>query len=521
MMACGVFGTCAVTALTAQNTQGVHSVHVPPLPFLAQQIDACLEDIGSHAVKTGMLPTPAVVELVASKIREHKVEQLVVDPVLVSTSGHALAEDSVAKALLRHLTPLATLITPNIPEASALLGGSPIQTIDDMEAAAKALREAAGCQAVLIKGGHLANHKDEDKPAHIQPPSTLPSNTQQEESTLANAPAAKHKQTDAVVDVLFDGRLVHRLARARVDTANTHGTGCTLASAIAAELSKGLPMLQAVDAASQYLHAALWNSKASHIGKGAQRPFNHGWMLADWHRRTFPSYNVEGMAHQTADPKFVRRMLWLYAVTDPDLNQRHGRSLRNAVTAAIAGGATMVQVREKSACGGAFLAEVKSVLPVCRAAGVPLIVNDRVDVALAAGPDVGVHVGQEDIPASEVRQLLGPNRILGVTVKSVEEALRAKQDGADYLGAGAVYASSTKDSGVIGLPGLAKVCTAAAPVPVVAIGGIQTANALEPLRAGAVGVAVVSVLFGADDVQEATRKLSARLQQVEQKSLVA
>lgn len=156
--------------------------------------------------------------------------------------------------------------------------------------------------------------------------------------------------------------------------------------------------------------------------------------------------------------------------------------------------------------------EAREAAAVCAAARVPLVINDRVDVALALGPDVGVHVGQSDIPAAVVRALLGPGRMLGVSVKTVEEAERAIRDGANYLGCGAVYATGTKDSSVIGVQGLAAVCKAAAPVPVVAIGGVGLTNAEEMVRdGGAAGIAVVSAIFGQEDAVGAAKQLRAAM----------
>ncbi|GIL58094.1 hypothetical protein Vafri_12939, partial [Volvox africanus] len=152
------------------------------------------------------------------------------------------------------------------------------------------------------------------------------------------------------------------------------------------------------------------------------------------------------------------------------------RTLLEAVTLAVRGGATIIQLREKDIDGGDFAREAAAALRVCRQHGVPLVINDRVDVALAVGAD-GVHVGQSDLPADLVRAMIGPSRILGVSVKNPRQALEAAAAGADYLGAGAVLPTGTKDTDVIGLEGLAAVCEAAAPLPVVSIGGVSAANA--------------------------------------------
>lgn len=147
-----------------------------------------------------------------------------------------------------------------------------------------------------------------------------------------------------------------------------------------------------------------------------------------------------------------------------------------------------------------------SCLQICRSAGVPMVINDRIDIALALGPDVGVHIGQDDMPAADARRLMGPSRILGVSVKTVQQAQKAAHDGADYVGCGAVYSTNTKSTDVIGLEPLAEVCRLAS-VPVVAIGGLSAANADTAIAAGADGVAVVSALFAAADGTAATAEL--------------
>ncbi|GAX85128.1 hypothetical protein CEUSTIGMA_g12548.t1 [Chlamydomonas eustigma] len=529
LFAMGAYGMTAVTALTAQNTHGVHAVHTPPTAFLAQQIDAIMSDIGADVIKTGMLPTAEVVQLVANKLRSqaHPL-QLVVDPVMVSTSGHALADGSVAQALLRDLMPLATLVTPNLPEASALLGGMNIRSVEDMEEAAWQLQTLTQCRAVLVKGGHLLD-------VHGAGTSSLSSQQQQQvqqETVLTQGQTAaasiKHHDashhSDDVVDVLVDGDQVWRLALPRVVTGNTHGTGCTLASAISAGLAKGLPLLQAVQEAKQYVRTALQVSSGLSIGTGVQRPFNHGYMLTTWtgdrsssssssfgptsysHTASVGNSLPSGSSGRRVCPDVIRQAMRVYAVTDPGCNERAGRSMVEAVEQAVRGGATIVQIREKDAGGGSFLATARTAYQVCRSAGVPLIINDRVDIALAVGPDVGVHVGQDDMPAQAVRKLLGPSRILGVSVKTSAEADKAAQDGADYVGCGAVVATSTKDSSVIGLEGLKVVCETS-PIPVVAIGGVSGVNAKEVINVGAAGIAVVSAIFSAPNVAVATASL--------------
>lgn len=197
--------------------------------------------------------------------------------------------------------------------------------------------------------------------------------------------------------------------------------------------------------------------------------------------------------------------LSVYLVTDRALLA--GRRLVDVVVAAVEGGVTCVQLREKEASGREFVALAKELLEVLRPSGVPLIINDRVDVAVAADAD-GAHVGQDDVPAEAARKILGPGKILGVTVATPDEALKAAEEGADYVGASAVFATPTKtDTGTpIGIDGLRRLC-AASPVPVVAIGGVNAENAGEMIRAGAAGVAVVRAIMAAPDPKAAARQL--------------
>ena len=216
--ALGGYAATAITALTAQNTLGVHGVHGVPTEFIQQQMRVVLEDIGADAIKTGMLHSAAVIEAVAEVLRaEGAGIPVVVDPVMVAKGGAALLEDEAVATLKSTLLPLAALLTPNIPEAEALTG----RTIADdraMQAAGEALM-AAGARAVLVKGGHL-------------------------EGAL-------------VRDLLITPDGTRVFENPRIDTVHTHGTGCTLASAIAAGLAQGLPISGAVGRAEAYLHEAI------------------------------------------------------------------------------------------------------------------------------------------------------------------------------------------------------------------------------------------------------------------------
>ncbi|KAG8646102.1 hypothetical protein MANES_10G122900v8 [Manihot esculenta] len=410
-----------------------------------------------------MLPSIGIVKILHESLREFPVRALVVDPVMVSTSGDVLAGPSILSSFREELLPMADIITPNIKEASALLGGMPLETVADMRSAAKALH-AIGPRNVLVKGGDLPDSLD-------------------------------------AIDIFFDGKDCHELRSSRIKTRNTHGTGCTLASCIAAELAKGSSMLSAVKVAKHYVETVLEYSKDIFIGNGRQGPFDHLLRLKN------------GIHNSHRQGTFNPSNLFLYAVTDSQMNKKWGRPMVDAIEAAIEGGATIVQLREKDAETREFLEMAKACVGICRSYGVPLLINDRVDVALACDAD-GVHVGQSDMPARIARTLLGPEKIIGVSCKTPEQAQQAWIDGADYIGCGGVYPTNTKaNNPTLGLDGLKAVCLASK-LPVVAIGGINASNAGSVMETGVSnlkGVAVVSALFDRESVLAETRNLHAIL----------
>lgn len=197
--------------------------------------------------------------------------------------------------------------------------------------------------------------------------------------------------------------------------------------------------------------------------------------------------------------------LRLYAVTDRRALPA-GVTLPQAVEAALDGGVTCLQLREKEASAGEILALARTLLPLCRARRVPLLINDRVDIALAAGAD-GVHLGQDDLPLPEARALLGPDRILGATAHTVEEALRAQAEGADYLGVGAMFPTGTKTNTIPTSADTLKAICAAVSIPVVAIGSVTAQNLPTLAGTGIAGAAVVSAIFSQSDLTAAARTL--------------
>lgn len=231
MTAHGVYAMSAITALTAQNTTGVTDILESTPEFLAEQLDCVFTDIFPDAVKTGMVSSTALIEVIAAKLRQYGAKNIVVDPVMVATSGSRLISEDAVGALCEHLLPLATVLTPNIPEAE-LLSGMEIPDAAGMERAARAISERYGC-AVLCKGGHQINDAD---------------------------------------DLLWRNGAGRWFRGKRIATSNTHGTGCTLSSAIASELAKGLDLDGAVERAKAYISGAL--SAMLDLGHGSG-PMDH------------------------------------------------------------------------------------------------------------------------------------------------------------------------------------------------------------------------------------------------------
>jgi hydroxymethylpyrimidine/phosphomethylpyrimidine kinase len=238
-----VYGASVITALTAQNTLGVEAVHVVPAEFVRAQMRAVAADLKVGAIKIGMLATSAVIEAVAAGLGDFPSVPVVLDPVMVAASGDPLLEADAVEALRAVLIPLATLITPNLAEAAALLGEPCARSEYEMAAQALKLHEA-GASAVLIKGGH--------------------------------------SEGEAAIDILFEGDQPVSFEAPRVETKNTHGTGCTLSAAIAAELAKGADIAEAVGTAKTYVTEAIFAADQLEIGKG-RGPVHH--FHAWWARR--------------------------------------------------------------------------------------------------------------------------------------------------------------------------------------------------------------------------------------------
>lgn len=432
--ALGVAGLSAVTALTVQNSQGVLRVHPIAPGILAAQLDAVLTDSRPSAVKIGMLGGAAQVAVVADALRRFRPPNVVLDPVLASTGGVPLLDDAGRRLLLSDLLPLCDLVTPNLAEAETLAG----------------LR-ASGVQAILEKGGHR-----DGTPTDI----------------LTTADGTRTE---------FAGQ--------RIETPHTHGTGCVLSAAIAANLALGREMTEAIERAKRLLSDALRAPVI--VGEGRGYPGIGRWETGQHAERQ-------------------SRLRGLYVLTDPDL--RPDRSAEEVVQAALDGGAKIIQLRDKHLPTPALMEVARRLGEMTREAGALFLVNDRVDVALAADAD-GVHLGPDDMTPRDARRLLGPNRLVGVSVGTVEEA-RAAAPFASYLGVGAIFGTKTKsDAGPpVGVARIAELKAAFPQLPLVAIGGIGADNIGAVAGAGADAAAVVSAVVVAPNMREAVRDLARRFE---------
>ena len=255
MICNGVYAMSAVTALTAQNTTGVTGIMEVTPEFLGEQLDNIFRDIRPDAVKIGMVSSAALIKMIAEKLKEYHADNIVVDPVMVATSGAKLIEDDAVSALKEYLLPMAAVLTPNIPETE-VLSGTPVKTEKDMITAAKTISETYHC-AVLCKGGHQLNDAN---------------------------------------DLLYRDGSCQWFYGKRIDNPNTHGTGCTLSSAIASNLAKGFSLDESVERAKQYISGAL--AAMLDLGKGSG-PMHHGIDL----RSAFIEESTENVAKGNANQK--------------------------------------------------------------------------------------------------------------------------------------------------------------------------------------------------------------------------
>lgn len=459
--ALGVYGSSVIASLTAQNTLGVQGVSRISADFVGMQLDSVLSDIGADAVKTGMLYDAEIIEVVAERLQSYKIPYLVVDPVMVASSGARLLNQDAVGVMRDKLLPITNFVTPNVEEASALSGIS-INSEDDVYRASREIKKM-GPEFVVITG--------------VQ-------------------------RDEQCIDFCFDGNEFRELSGQMVETNNTHGTGCSFSAALAAILAQGVSNWQAVSMAKNFVANGLRYSYR--VGAG-HSPINH---FASF----FPG-NLDDL-----DIQENRSHIFQDWGTRPDLGPFpllnviiggplcKGKDYAQLTQSVIEGGARLIQLREKEGDTMQLVETARKMQQVCRKYGALFVVNDRVDVAVAAGAD-GVHLGQDDLPFGMARAILGPGKIIGISVDNLAQAEVAVAQGADYLGFGPAYPTDTKEcKRPAGGPSLIAQVASKVKIPVLAIAGITPENTLPLLKAGASGVAVISSVLGSPDPQQVVQE---------------
>lgn len=425
----GVRGTAAITALTVQTRHAVQALNPVPADVVAAQVDAAFADSPIHAVKTGMLGDASIVRAVVGALARHGARNVVVDPVIMSSSGTALLDRAGLELLNRELLPNATIVTPNAVEAGAITGLPTPTTVDQMRDVAGRICEL-GAKWVVVTGGHVTGTID-------------------------------------CVDLLTNGTETHELRVPRV-AGSIHGSGCRYSAALAAALARGAGMPAACAEAQRAVSTEI----------------------------------IEAVRDRPALGR-------LYLVATPRVNM-NGFEFLARIRAAVDGGVDVLQLRSKELDGAAYARLAERVATIAVGAGIPFIVNDRVDVALAVNA-TGVHLGQKDLPPDLARRIL-PRGIVGRSSHEPAHAMKAIEERADYFAVGPVWETPTKPGRkAAGVKYVREVAAMAPPIPWYAIGGISLDNVREVIDAGATRLAVVRAILDARDPAEAAAGFRAAL----------
>lgn len=534
MQAMGCHGCSAITCLTAQNSQGVTGVHVPPPEFLKQQLETLLVDMPPRAIKIGMLGTRELVQVVGDflkqllslKQQKEKV-WIVLDPVMISTSGSKLLDDDAVEAMIEHIFPLADIITPNKFEAEALLG-RPLTTPAEVEAGARDLLKLK-CRSVLIKGGHTLLESSSSSSTTIAKVSSEVQGTLEfaQDFLLSAEPSASPGE-----ERLCDASRGVWLRTPRWETDNTHGTGCTLSSAIAAALALGeenrqsseqvgaLSSIEIVDAcclAKAYVSAGIQKGVQFGSGPGpvAQTEFPSSY-------KNFPNIVKDPTERIIdVDTQFVP----LSTADAKDVPNQLGRLLPIVDTVEwvdrLSGtpGVTDIQLRIKGLTDAETIQkQVDTCQAFCAEHGVRLWINDHWEAAVKAGC-FGVHVGQEDLwqcaQAGGLEKMKKAGVALGISTHSYGELAAALGVKPSYISMGPVFATSSKKVGFDpqGIETVAKWRQLIPPsVPFVTIGGINDVHATRLNKdAGSDCIAVIGAITQAADPAESVAALNAAM----------
>lgn len=462
--ALGVYGASAVTAVTVQNTVEVKYVHSLPPEAVYDQIAAVMEDIRPDAVKIGMVNDAGTLDAIVRALETYRPRHVVVDPVMVSTSGCALMQADALRTMKERLLPLADIVTPNLPEAFALADNADVgygeRTGRNIDTTAAAILRL-GVKALLIKGGHAEGRTKTDY--------------------LYLNPNAGEHMTDCI-----SGHM--ELSADTVDTVNTHGTGCTLSSAITAFLARGLGLEQAVRSAKRYLTSALEAGADIAVGKG-HGPVNH-FFRSDGRPQCLLTRLTDEIMNASR-VQFITHSTGRYSWYD-------------SAKLALEGGCKWIQLRMKDADETEIERTARRILPECRHMGAVFIIDDNVDVALRTGAD-GVHLGKNDMPVKEARRIAGERLIIGGTANTAEDICRLAEEGADYIGCGPFRFTTTKKNlaPVLGTEGYRKLTgmmkDRGISLPIVAIGGITYGDIGEIMKTGVTGIALSGSILRADD----------------------
>lgn len=454
----GVHGCTVITAITAQNSFAVGHVSVTPRRTLAAQINALDSDLQADVIKLGMLASEEVVEMV-SKYLDAYTGFVVCDPVMVSTSGGELMPSGVCDVLIEKLLPRADLLTPNLSEAETLLNRK-INDLDDVERAAVDI-VALGARSVLLTGGHLSARNNE-----------------------------RH-------DYWTDGEQGFWLSGANIDTLNTHGTGCTLSSAIAAAVAKGYALFDALVIAKAYVSQGLQMSVQLGGGPG---PVAHiGWpqRLAD-----LPSLNrrLPAVGRRTAFASCDGE-LGLYPVVDS----------AQWIARLLACGVKTIQLRVKNLDGEALKHEVREAIALGKKFNARVFINDYWQLGISEGA-YGVHLGQEDLDCADIAAIAAAGLRLGVSTHTYYEVARAHSLRPSYIAIGPVYSTTSKEMPWTpqGLPQLRRWVAMLSPdYTLTAIGGIDSKRAKDVLATGVGSVAMISAITQAENPEAVVAELLA------------
>ena len=490
----GVHGACAVAAVTAQHSMAV--THIEPVAsrVLEAQLAALADDMPPDAIKTGLLGSLENLRVVVDWVRRlrtrfpDKAIPLVVDPVFGASTGAAFADDVLRAAYREELLPLATLATPNVAEARALVPSSQLLA---PEALARAWR-AFGASAVVVTGGD-SDQLAEDEIAHLS--------TARLASRLAEIDARAawaHDWLDAEHGLRSRGWLASR----RIETEHDHGTGCVFASAAAAALAHGFVAADAVVLAKMATSEGLRHAYAAGAGAGPVAPRTGFASRLD----NLPALNpLPNAPSRFSFPEMPGHTRGLYAIVDSS----------DWVARVLAEGVRLVQLRIKDAAGDELVREIRGAVAVARAAGATLVVNDHWELALELGAH-GVHLGQDDLDKADIDALHHAGLLLGISTHSYWEVCRARALRPSYIACGPIHATAIKQMPWIpqGDANLAYWCTLLHDTPVVAIGGMDADRARDAMRAGAWSVAVVGAITRSADPRGAIAALRSAVDTV-------